>query len=154
MDGDLDASNVFSAARRKKKCLRYTENETLSMDPDSVDMGSWSEDNETDNADDSNDDDVSHPAADHRRQHNAVSLHTGVAIDSDEENRSRLLNHQTAASAAAIDASSSMHRHMSMLASRKDSPSHLSFLHPSQHYSYSESFAQPVPISNGSKRDA
>ena len=46
----------FVFFRRKKKCLRYTENESVSMD-----RQSFSEENSTDPIEDSNDDDEERP---------------------------------------------------------------------------------------------
>jgi hypothetical protein len=80
-------ANWCKHCKRKKKCLRYTENETASNDVDS-----WSEEDDTDNIDDSNDCDII-PIV---HQENNLSVHTGgLAIDSDEENKLKLLKNDS-----------------------------------------------------------
>jgi hypothetical protein len=65
--------------KRKKKCLRYTENETASMD-----VSSWSDDDDTD----SNDCDVI-PMIE---QNNNLPIHTGISTDFDEEEYQQISN--------------------------------------------------------------
>jgi hypothetical protein len=70
-------ANWCEHCKRKKKCLRYTENETAS-----VGIASWSEEDDTN--DDSNDCDMIPN----------LSIPPGISMDSDEENKSRLLKYQ------------------------------------------------------------
>ncbi|CAF0975755.1 unnamed protein product [Adineta ricciae] len=97
-------SNWCKHCKRKKKCLRYTEDESACIGPNSVGGGSWSEDDDIDNMDDSNDGiercDIplmEHPEGEdlHTSSGNNRSSHHGERlIDSDEENKSRILMHQ------------------------------------------------------------
>ncbi|CAF5081931.1 unnamed protein product, partial [Rotaria magnacalcarata] len=63
----------------------------------SIGVSSWSEEDDTDNIDDSNDCDVI-PIMEHNNNNNNnnnnLSIHTGISKDSDEENKSRLLKYQ------------------------------------------------------------
>lgn len=144
-------SYSFSYYRRKKKCLRYTENETTS-----VSVRSWSDEDDTDNIDDSNDCDVMPIEA-----QNNLSIHTGMSMDSDEENKSRLLKYQQMSNLNENNATNKMSMAMAMLTSRKDSSSssassQVSFLQPIHHYPYFDSFVPTNSISmlNEFKREA
>lgn len=75
--------------RRKKKCLRYTENETVNIEPNS-----WSEDNDTDQIDDSNDDeDLNSQIGPNNSVQQFFHPVLSTTMDSDEENKLRMLNH-------------------------------------------------------------
>lgn len=165
-----------SFSRRKKKCLRYTEDESTCVGPNSVGGGPWSEEDETDNADDS-EDDLDHcdiPLMEHSTSGNLHEGHgehhsplrAGISMDSDEENKSRLLMHQQPPNSNASGSSSSTNGTvpMSLLTStstaRKDSSSsssspQASFLHhrysmppPPPHFPhpYFDPFLQSSPM--------
>ena len=171
--------------RRKKKCLRYTEDETACAGPNSVGGGSWSEDDDTDNIDDS-DDGIEHcdiPMMEHPEGGNIHNTngdnhsphHGGISVDSDEENKSRILMHQQPPNSNGSGSSSSTNGAVpiTMITSRKDSssssssPQASSFLHPSHqrypipphfpshHHPYFDPFLQPtpMPLLNGFKRE-
>jgi hypothetical protein len=184
--------NLVVFNRRKKKCLRYTEDETTCVGPNSVGGGPWSEDDDTDNADDS-EDDIDHcdiPMMEHPEGGNIHDVngnnrsphHTGISVDSDEENKSRILMHQQPPNSNGSGSSSSTNGAVPMTmmtttttTSRKDSSSSssspkASFLHPSHHrypippppphfsphhHLYFDSFLQPtpMPLLNGLKRE-
>ena len=182
--------SIATFRRRKKKCLRYTEDEAACAGPNSVGGGPWSDEDETDNVDDS-DDDMDHcdiPMMEHAESSNVHNssrghrspLHAGISVDSDEENKSRLLMHQQPPNSNGSGSSSSTNGAvpMTMMASatastsRKDSSSsssspQASFLHPRypmppplphhfpSHHSYFDPFLQsaPMPLLNGLKRE-
>jgi hypothetical protein len=144
---------MFFFSRRKKKCLRYTEDETACAGPNSVGGGPWSEDDDTDNIDDS-DDGIEHcdiPMMEHpeggnihnTNGNNRSPHHGGISVDSDEENKSRILMHQQPPNSNGSGSSSSTNGAVPMAmmtttttSSRKDSSSsstspQASFLHPS-----------------------
>jgi hypothetical protein len=106
-------ANWCKHCKRKKKCLRYTENETTS-----IGVASWSDEDDTDNIDDSDDCDIISTI-----EHNHLSIHTGLSIDSDEENKLRLLKYQQISNL-------NQPLSMTMKTSKKDSSSfhHYSFL--------------------------
>jgi hypothetical protein len=129
--------------RRKKKCLRYTENETTSVRVDS-----WTDEDDTDNSDDC---DVIPMIETADGGGKNSSLQTGIFMDSDEENKSRLLLHQQTVSSSSIN---------EIMTARKDSSSsssssQVSYLHPSHQYPYFDSFLHPtsMPILNGFKQE-
>ena len=173
-------------ARRKKKCLRYTEDETVCAGPNSVDGGPWSEEDDTDHIDDSEDgiDPCDIPLMGHSDSGNLhpnngntrSPHHGGISIDSDEENKSRILMHQQPPNSNGSGSSSSTNGAVPMAllttTSRKDSSSsssspQASFLHyrypigpphfhPSHpHHPYFDPFLQPtpMPLLNGLKRE-
>jgi len=70
-------ANWCKHCKRKKKCLRYTENETTS-----IGVASWTDE---DDIDDSNDCDIIPMIEPNHKQ---------ISMDSDEENKSRLLKYQ------------------------------------------------------------
>lgn len=82
-------------SRRKKKCLRYTENETVSVDPQS-----WSEDNDTDQIEDSNDDEDLNSRKDSAHLEHSSFPTALTSMDSDEENKLRMMNHSFSSSAS------------------------------------------------------
>ncbi|CAF0870356.1 unnamed protein product [Adineta steineri] len=97
-------SNWCKHCKRKKKCLRYTEDETACAGPNSVGGDPWSEEDDTDNIDGS-DDGIEHcdiPMIEHSEEGNIHNTNGdnhsphrgGISIDSDEENKSRILMHQ------------------------------------------------------------
>ncbi|CAF2964911.1 unnamed protein product [Rotaria sp. Silwood2] len=145
-------ANWCKHCKRKKKCLRYTENETTS-----VDVSSWSEEEDTDNIDDSNDCDVI-PINEHN---NNLSIHTGISMDSDEENKLRLLQYQQISNSNENNLINKTPITMTMMTSRKDSSSSssssskVSFLQPSHPYPYFDSFLSTtsMPILNDFKRE-
>lgn len=178
----------FVFARRKKKCLRYTEDETVCVGPNSVGGEPWSEDDETDHIDDSEDgiDHCDIPMMGHSESGNIHQTngdnhspnHGGISIDSDEENKSRILMHQQPPNSNGSGSSSSTIAAVPMAllntTSRKDSSSsssspQASFLHhrypigpphfhPSHHHHhhpYFDPFLQPtpMPLLNGLKRE-
>ncbi|CAF4440697.1 unnamed protein product [Rotaria magnacalcarata] len=153
-------SNWCKHCKRKKKCLRYTEDETACAGPNSVGGGSWSEDDDPDNIDDSEDiiDHCDTPIMEHpdgRNTHDTIEgnhspHHGGISIDSDEENKSRILMHQQPPNSNGSGSSSSTNGAVPMAimtatttttsssSSRKDSSSsssspQTSLLHPSYH---------------------
>lgn len=143
-------------SRRKKKCLRYTEDDTACAGPNSVGGGTWSEE-DADNTEDSQDtsDHCDMPMMEHRDGRNTHDTnqgsrsphHTGISIDSDEENKSRILMHQQPPNSNGSGSSSSTNGAVPMAmmtattstsSSRKDSSSsssspQTSFLHASYH---------------------
>ncbi|CAF1048683.1 unnamed protein product [Rotaria sordida] len=134
-------ANWCKHCKRKKKCLRYTENETAS-----IGISSWSEEDDTDNIDDSNDCDVI-PINEHKN----LSIHTGISMDSDEENKLRLLKYQQISNSN--ENNSNTKTSITMATSRKDSSSKVSFLQP---YPYFDSFLSTttsMPILNEFKRE-
>ncbi|CAF1560833.1 unnamed protein product [Rotaria magnacalcarata] len=152
-------ANWCKHCKRKKKCLRYTENETTS-----IGVSSWSEEDDTDNIDDSNDCDVipimEHNNNNNNNNNNNLSIHTGISKDSDEENKSRLLKYQQMSNSLEHNPTNKMSMAMSMMASRKDSSSsssssQVSFLQPSHQYPYYDSFLSTtsMPILNEFKRE-
>jgi hypothetical protein len=187
----IDEFDLLSSfvSRRKKKCLRYTEDDTTCVGPNSVGGEPWSEGDDTDNIDDS-DDDLDHcdiPMMEHAVSgkthdtdgHHHSPLRTGISIDSDEENKSRLLMHQRPPNSNASGSSSSTNGAVpiglmtSTSTTRKDSSSsssspQASFLHrysmapPPPHFPhphshpYFDPFLQttPMPLLNGLKREA
>lgn len=174
--------------RRKKKCLRYTEDDTSGVGPNSVGGGPWSEDDEGDPLEES-DDDLDHcdipmmedPSSGHGRERDRNGhspLRTGISIDSDEENKSRLLIHQQTPNSNTSGSSSSTNGTVPMsllttssITSRKESSSspQATFLHrysmtpatsstghfPHPH-PYFDPFLQstPLPLISGLKREA
>jgi hypothetical protein len=130
-------ANWCKHCKRKKKCLRYTENETTS----SMGVTSWSDEDDTDNNEDSDDCDVM-PMIEHKN----LSVHTGISMDSDEENKSRLLKYQQI---------SNENESMTMMTSRKELSSQASFFQPSHHYPYFDSFlpSTSMPILNQFKQE-
>ncbi|CAF4913422.1 unnamed protein product, partial [Rotaria sp. Silwood1] len=149
-------ANWCKHCKRKKKCLRYTENETTS-----VGISSWSEEDDTDNIDDSNDCDVI-PINEHNNKN--LSIHTGgISMDSDEENKLRLLKYQQISNTNENNLiTNKTPISMQMMTSRKDSSSssssssRVSFLQSSSHpYSYFDSFLSTtsMPILNEFKRE-
>jgi len=185
-------SNWCKHCKRKKKCLRYTEDETACAGPNSVGGGPWSEEDDTDNIDDSEDgiDHCDIPMMEHSdggnihetNGGNRSPRHGGISVDSDEENKSRILMHQQPPNSNGSGSSSSTNGAVPMTmitttTSRKDSSSsssspQASFLHPSHHrypiappppphfhphhhHLYFDSFLQPtpMPLLNGLKRE-
>jgi len=182
--------SFFCFYRRKKKCLRYTEDETACAGPNSVGGGPWSEEDDTDNIDDSEDGidhcDIpmmGHPEGGNIHETNGGNRsphHGGISVDSDEENKSRILMHQQPPNSNGSGSSSSTNGAVPMTmitttTSRKDSSSsssspQASFLHPSlhrypigappphfhpHHHPYFDPFLQPtpMPLLNGLKRE-
>jgi hypothetical protein len=190
-DMRIDFRTFFFCYRRKKKCLRYTEDETVCAGPNSVGGGPWSEDDDTDNIDDSEDGIdhcdipmIGHSEGGNLHETNGVNRsphHGGISVDSDEENKSRILMHQQPPNSNGSGSSSSTNGAVPMAlittttGSRKDSSSsssspQASFLHPSHHrypigpppphfhphhHPYFDSFLQPtpMPLLNGLKRE-
>jgi hypothetical protein len=114
--------NCHVNSRRKKKCLRYTENEIISIDPNS-----WSEDNDTDQIDDSDEDDDTKLMS--SMVNNTLIGHHRLPMDSDEENKLRLLSRSRS--------TNDIHQHM-MNTIRMDSSSSLMAFAPT--YSQATAF--------------
>ncbi|CAF1256107.1 unnamed protein product [Adineta steineri] len=130
-------ANWCKHCKRKKKCLRYTENETTS----SVGVTSWSDEDDTDNNDDSDDCDVI-PMI----EQNNMSIHTGISMDSDEENTLRLLKYQ--------QTSNENNRSEGKIIG-KESSLQVPFFQSSHHYPYFDSFlpTTSMPILNEFKQE-
>ena len=186
-DGTKKSFSTCILIRRKKKCLRYTEEETNGVGPNSVGAEPWSEDDETDIIDESDDEmnhcDIpmmDHPGSGHVSDHSRnprSPIHAGLSMDSDEENKSRLLMHQQPPNSNASGSSSSTNGAvpLSLLTpstTRKDSSSSSSspqatFLHhrysmppPPPHFPHPHPYFDPflqssqMPLLNGLKREA
>ncbi|UJR08249.1 hypothetical protein I4U23_012522 [Adineta vaga] len=127
-------ANWCKHCKRKKKCLRYTENETSS----SIGVTSWSDEDDTDNNDDSDDCDVI-PMNEQKK----LSIHPGISMDSDEENKSRLLKYQQTS-----NENDSLMNRSELISARKESSSSFPtpFFQSTHHYPYFDSFL-PRPSS-------
>ena len=127
--------------------MRYIEGETTP-----IGVTAWSGD-DTDNIDDSNDCDIV-PMI----EFNRPSICTGLLMDSDEENKSRLLKYQQIFNSNKNMPLNEVPVTMAMMTSRKDSSSSFSkfsCFQPSHRCSYFDSFLSTtsMPISNELKRE-
>ncbi|CAF0991371.1 unnamed protein product [Adineta ricciae] len=127
-------ANWCKHCKRKKKCLRYTENESTS----SMGVTSWSDEDDTDNNDDSDDCDV----IPMNEQKNS-GIHPTISMDSDEENKSRLLKYQQTS-----NENDSIMNRSDLMTTRKELSYPASFFQPTYPYPYFDSFLPPPPTTS------
>lgn len=127
-------ANWCKHCKRKKKCLRYTENESTS----SMGVTSWSDEDDTDNNDDSDDCDVM-PMNEQKNS----GVHPGISMDSDEENKSRLLKYQQTS-----NENDSIMSRSDLMTPRKELSYPTPFFQPTYPYPYFDSFLPPPPTTS------
>ena len=99
---------------------------------------SWSDEDDTDNNDDSDDCDVIP-----MNEQKSSGIHPSISMDSDEENKSRLLKYQQTS-----NENDSIMNRSDFMAPRKELSYPASFFQPTYPYPYFDSFLPPPPATS------